>query len=119
MARHNVGETDRFPEGRGVDVKVDGLTVTVFNLEGEFFVVSSQCPHKGAPFSLIGQEKKPADHFSGAESYRGEIDPEEKTITCPWHSLSFDLETGDCPATQYRVRAFDVEVDGGEVFVEV
>lgn len=119
MARHNVGRTEEFPEGRGVDVKVDGLGVTVFNLDGDFFAVSSQCPHKGAPFSLIGQEKEPREEFSGRESYRGEIDREAKTITCPWHSLGFDLETGDCPATRYGVRAFDVEVKGEDVFVEV
>jgi nitrite reductase (NADH) small subunit len=119
MVRHHIGRTERFPKGRGVDVQADGLAVTVFNLDGEFYAVSSRCPHKGAPFSLIGQEKEPNEQFSGRESYRGEIDWGAKMITCPWHSLSFDLETGECPATHYRVRSFEIDVEGEDVYLKV
>jgi len=119
MTQHNIGEIDDFPSGRGVDVDVGGLEITVFNLDGDLHAISSRCPHKGAPFSRCGEEKRPPEQFSGRERYRGHIDADSLMITCPWHSLRFDLETGDCPATRDRIRTFAVEVDGGDVFVEV
>lgn len=51
----------------------------------------------------------------------GELDPEERTIECPKHGSTFDLDTGrprSLPATQ-PVEVFEVTVDGDDVWIEV
>jgi 3-phenylpropionate/trans-cinnamate dioxygenase ferredoxin subunit len=51
----------------------------------------------------------------------GEVDVEERTIECPKHGSTFDLETGkptSLPAL-VPVEAFAVKVDDDEVMIEV
>lgn len=106
-----LGSLDDFPLGEGVRVEVDELPtpLAVFRLDDGFYALPDSCPHKGAPLSRAGTEPKDADD----RGTRGKLDSELATVSCPWHGLEFDLETGDCPATRYRVRSFDVfETDG-------
>lgn len=108
-----LGSVEEFPPGEGVRVEVDELPapIAVFNVDGGFYAVPDSCPHKGAPLSRAGTTPRAADD----RGTRGRLDAERKTVSCPWHGLEFDLETGDCPATSYRVRAFDVAETDGDV----
>lgn len=108
-----LGAVSDFPPGEGVRVDVDGLPVpvAVFNVDGDFYALPDACPHKGGPLSRAGTAPRGPDDLGT----RGKLDPDRGTVTCPWHSLEFDLETGECPATRYRVRAFDVAVEDGVV----
>ena len=108
-----LGAVSDFPPGEGVRVNVDGLPapLAVFNVDGEFYAVPDACPHKGAPLSRAGTTPRGPDDLGT----RGKLDAERRTVSCPWHGLEFDLETGECPATRYRVRSFDVTVEDGDV----
>ena len=51
----------------------------------------------------------------------GELDPEERTIECPKHGSTFDLDTGrprSLPATQ-PVEVFEVTTENDDVWIEV
>lgn len=115
--RVRIGSVEDFPEGEGVSVEVEAFPVAlaVFNLGDRFRAVPDRCPHKGGPLSRTGTTPK-TDETGGT---RGKLDPDAGTVSCPWHGLEFDLETGECPATSYRVRAFDVVVEDGDVLVEL
>lgn len=114
--RVRLGSVEEFPRGEGVSVDVEGLPtpLAVFNLDDGFYALPDRCPHKGAPLSRTGTT--PREESDGGT--RGKLDTESKTVSCPWHGLRFDLESGDCPATRYRVRPFGVVVEDGDVLLE-
>ena len=60
--------------GTGVELSVGGQAVALFNVEGAFYAISNTCLHRGGP---LGQ---------------GYV--EGRTVTCPWHSWTFDVATG-------------------------
>lgn len=115
--RVRLGAVEEFPRGEGVSVQVAQLPtpLAVFNVEGDFYAVPDHCPHKGAPLSRCGTTPR----TEGIGGTRGKLDAEEKSVSCPWHGMKFDLETGDSPATSYRVRSFDVRVEDGDVLLEL
>lgn len=114
--RIRLGSVEQFPVGEGVSVDVEEFPIplAVFNLGDRFHALPDRCPHKGAPLSRTGTTPK-QDSTGGT---RGQLDPDSGTVSCPWHGLEFDLETGDCPATDYQVRAFDVTVEDGDVLLK-
>ena len=82
-------------------VKVNGLQLAVFNVDGSFFAIDNQCPHSRGPLS------------------EGRVF--NKRVTCPWHGSKFDLKTGSClagPATT-DVESYPVIIKEEAVFVEI
>ena len=71
-----------------------------YNVDGEFFASSSQCPHQGGP---LGD---------------GLVDG--KTGTCPWHAWQFDLVTGEAVFDPgFKIDCFNVELRGDDILIEV
>lgn len=109
-----VATVDDIPPGKVKRVDVEGRALALFNVDGEFFALSDRCPHKGAFFSLIGQEA-----FGGCGTM-GEINEEESTIRCPFHFWEFDLTTGESVAGfNERVPTFETSVVDGKVRVRL
>ena len=103
--RVTVATTEELAPGEGVTVRVDredgdGRTgIAVFNVGGEFHAIENRCSHVGGS---LGNGR-----LAGT------------TVTCPLHGAKFDVTTGDViqPPADEPVRAYDVEVDDGEVVV--
>lgn len=110
-----LGPVSKFPKGEGVRVELDEFPVpiAVFNGEEGFYAVTDSCPHKGAPLSRAGTTPKSTNGQVGGT--RGKLDEEEGKVSCPWHGMEFDLDSGNCPSTNYRIGSFDVSVEDGEV----
>jgi nitrite reductase (NADH) small subunit/3-phenylpropionate/trans-cinnamate dioxygenase ferredoxin subunit len=86
------------PAGGAVTVTVDGREIALFHLGDRFYAVDNTCPHQGGPLA------------------EGWIDGE--TVTCPWHAWCFKLTDGKMAMNDFAgVDAFDVAVEGDEVFV--
>lgn len=85
-------------EGRLL-TKVGSLPVLVVWHEGRAYAIEDRCPHLGFPL------------------HRGSC--EAGLLTCHWHHARFDLESG-CTLDRWAddARAFDVEVNGDDVFVQ-
>lgn len=82
-------------------VEVNGKSIALFNLEGNFFAIGNECTHRGGPL---------------AEGYI-----EGESVTCPWHGAQFNVKTGaveGSPATK-DVAKYNVRVQGNDVEVEV
>jgi glycine betaine catabolism B len=62
------------PDGKSVQVDVDGQPVAVFNVRGSLFAIGAMCSHQGGPLD------------------EGELS--EHRVECPWHGSVFDIETG-------------------------
>ncbi|MFB6197881.1 MAG: Rieske (2Fe-2S) protein [Halobacteriaceae archaeon] len=109
--------TEAIPEGRGIAVNVNGIEIAVFNAGGEFYAISNRCSHQHAPMCKAGEEKINADHTW--TKTRGKVDPEECTVTCPWHLWKWDLETGKNEPSGQKIATFDVAVEDDDVFVRI
>jgi nitrite reductase (NADH) small subunit len=112
-----VAEVDDIGPGQGLAVDVDGIEIAVFNVEGEFYAISNRCSHQSAPLCKAGERKINADH-TWTKS-RGGVNPEECTVSCPWHLWEWDLETGKNEASGQRIATFDVVVRDDDIFVRV
>jgi nitrite reductase/ring-hydroxylating ferredoxin subunit len=98
MEKTLIGSLDELREKGCVAGKVGSQPVCVFLSEGHPFAVDDRCPHMGFPL------------------HRGSV--ENGLLTCHWHHARFDLASGGTldPFAD-DVRAHDVEIEEGNVFV--
>lgn len=110
--RYVVAEAGEIPDGGRKIVELDGISVGVFHVNGEYYALLNWCPHQAARlcegqlWSAV-EASVPGDYQT---SRQGEI------IACPWHGWEFDLRTGQswCDPERLRVRAYEVRVEEGE-----
>jgi 3-phenylpropionate/trans-cinnamate dioxygenase ferredoxin subunit len=107
-----VTRADALKAGERLIVDVDGRSVGVFNVDGNFFALLNRCPHQGGPLCLgeifdLVESDGPGDF---------QLDPDVQLVACPWHGWEFDLRTGQSyfDPERTRVRAYRVDVKTGE-----
>jgi len=109
MGRYTVATVDEIPPGGRKIVELQGLSIGVFNIGGEFFAIRSACPHKGGPLCLgVVTGFVRADTPGRYEYLRcGEV------IRCPWHGWEFDIKTGLSwiDPNRLRVKSYAVAVE--------
>jgi len=84
--------------GHVIVAEVNGKSLAVFNIDGQFHVIDNTCLHRGGPL--------------------GEGELENNVVTCPWHGWQFNVITGGCvnnPSAQ--VETYQVKVEGADVKV--
>src|SRR5260370_4357608 len=87
--------------GTALKVEKDGLTVAVFNVDGEFYVLDDACTH--GPGSL-------------SEGYiEGDV------VECNFHNGQFNIRTGEpvLPPCMVPMKTYPATVDDCKVFIEV
>ena len=95
-----VTKKTEIPEDTGKLVKVKGLEIALFKVDGKICAIHSICPHQGGPLDEGG--------LSG------------NLVTCPWHGWDFDVKTGACSFNDaIKVPVFKVKEEGEDVYVEV
>lgn len=109
MARHVVAKVGEIPSGGRKVVDLDGHSVGVFHVEGEYYALLNWCPHQGARLCE-------GRLWSGLEGnlpgdYQTRTD--RAVIACIYHGWEFDLRTGRsvCEPERLRVRAYEVTVE--------
>jgi len=116
LARYVVATVEEIPPGGRKIVDVDGRSIGVFNVGGEFFALRNRCPHQGGPvctgrLSGFLQAAVPGEY---SYSRPGEI------LRCPWHGWEFHVRTGQSwwdPA-RVRTRRYPVSVQPGTALAE-
>lgn len=115
--RHELFPLDTLEFGAKRSVTVAGIDVLVVRTkDGRLRAVRDRCPHAGAQLSYGRVLSMVASSRSGEYS----LDDTVVGIRCPWHALEFDLDTGRCFADpeRYRVRAYELTVENGMVYLE-
>ncbi|HEX9877469.1 MAG TPA: non-heme iron oxygenase ferredoxin subunit [Gammaproteobacteria bacterium] len=82
-------------------IELEGRSIALFNLGGEFFALEDLCTHEGGPLS------------------EGVFDGEE--VECPWHGARFEIKSGKVvldPATE-DVGRYNVRVIGSDIEIEI
>ncbi len=81
--------------------EVNGESIILINLNGEFFAFKNQCSHMEL------------------ELNDAEIDGE--ILTCPWHGAQFNIRTGDVvrlPASE-PLEKYDVKIEGDKIYIKI
>jgi biphenyl 2,3-dioxygenase ferredoxin subunit len=94
-------KADDVAVGTALKVEKDGLTVAVFNVDGEFYVLDDQCTH--GPGSL-------------SEGYiEGDV------VECNFHNGQFNIRTGEVvmPPCMIPMKTYPTTVEDGKVVIEV
>jgi nitrite reductase/ring-hydroxylating ferredoxin subunit len=96
-----VASTDEIAAGSAKQVEVNGKSIALFHLDGNYYAIGNECTHKGGPL---------------AEGY-----VEGESVTCPWHGGQFNVKTGavEGPPPAKPVAKYNVRVQGNDVEVEV
>ena len=112
MGRHIIGRVSELPPGERTIVEVEGRSIGVFNVHGQYYALRNRCPHQGAPLCLgaikgMPLPSKPGEYVWGRE---GEI------LRCPWHGWEFDITSGRSIFNPHRmrVRTYEVTVEPDE-----
>jgi len=116
-SRFVVAAVDEIPPGARKIVEVAGLSLGVFNVNGEFFALRNRCPHQGGPLcegKLWGalEATRPGEI---QYSRPGEI------LACEWHGWEFDIRTGQSwtDPRRLRTRSFRVSVEPGAALLDL
>ena len=96
-----VAEVTELGPGEGKTVEVEGVSLALFNVDGQYFAIANACTHVGGSLgegALFGKE-----------------------VTCPWHGAQFDATSGKVLGGPARsdVKSFPVSLEGDDVMVEV
>ncbi|MCA9877122.1 MAG: Rieske (2Fe-2S) protein [Thermomicrobiales bacterium] len=111
-----VATTDELEAADRKIVAIDGESVGIFKVNGEYVAILNVCPHEFAPVCLgrVGGTtlaSAPGQWIWGRE---GEI------LACPWHGWEFELRTGKALfGRRPRLRLFPVKVEDNTIFVSL
>ena len=93
-------KADQVAAGTALRVEAGGLTVAVFNVDGQFYVTDDACTH--GPGSLS----------------EGFIDGD--VVECNFHNGQFDIKSGEVvsPPCMVPIKTYKTVVEGGRVLIE-
>jgi nitrite reductase/ring-hydroxylating ferredoxin subunit len=108
-SRFIVATAGEIPPGGRKIVDLDGISVGVFHVNGQYFALLNWCPHQAARLC----EGKLWSALEGSVPGDYQTSRGGEVIACPWHGWEFDLRTGQswCEPERLRVRAYDVRVE--------
>ena len=99
MAFQRAARKDEIPPGTIREFQVDGRTIALANVEGEFYAINNTCLHRGGPL--------------------GEGELAGSVVTCPWHGWQYDVTSGKVTMNPtVGVETYAVEVRGDDIFVD-
>src|SRR5688572_26339250 len=90
MAGHVIGKAADLPPGQRAIVMVKGISVGVFNVNGEYYALNNRCPHQGGPLC----EGPICDLLVSPLPGQFELTRRGEIVRCPWHKWEFDIKTG-------------------------
>ncbi|MCG3119858.1 MAG: Biphenyl dioxygenase ferredoxin subunit [bacterium] len=96
-----VASTNELAAGAAKQIDVEGKSIALFHLDGNYYAIGNECTHRGGPL---------------AEGFI-----EGDTVTCPWHGAQFNIKTGavaSAPASK-PVAKYNVRVQGDAVELEI
>ena len=113
MAKYVVAKTQDIPDGDHMVVEVNGRSVGIFHIDGEWYGLLNRCPHRGGPMC----EGLIVSHLESERPGEIKLDSSRKLLECPWHGWEFDLRTGQSflDPVKTRIRPYPVTVQSGAV----
>lgn len=112
--RHAVCPASELAPGERRIVDLDGRSVGLFNVGGEFYALHNGCPHKGGALAE-GPVCGTTLPTGGTDFVYGR---DGTIVRCAWHGWEFDIATGRAVADpRFHARTYRVVVEDGVVVV--
>ena len=93
-----IANASDLPAGQAMVVELEGRSIAVFNVSGQFYALDNICAHRGGP---LGE---------------GFVDQNNLTVQCPWHGWTYSLASGVSPLNSMaKVESFEVKIEGEEI----
>ena len=97
---HLAARLEDIPDGKGLEVHVNGIEIALFKVDGIPYALDNICPHRQGPIA------------------EGELD--EDIVSCPWHAWEINVRTGSVVYNpKLCSQTFPCRVENGEVLVEI
>ena len=121
MGIYTVARTGQISELEPITVKVEKIWISIYNFKGKYFAYENICAHEGGPVSegrtlgeleckVSSEGKVLEEHFSKSKI----------NIVCPWHGVTYDVETGICRAdSRLRLTRYEVIVENDDIKVKI
>ncbi len=116
MAVYYVAEVNSIPPSEHLIVEVEGRSIGIYNLNGEFYAIHNYCPHQGAALCLgpVCGTNLPSNVYEYSFGRQKEI------VRCPWHGWEFDIKTGKSLFDEkVRARSYRTQVQNGRVGIVI
>jgi 3-phenylpropionate/trans-cinnamate dioxygenase ferredoxin subunit len=111
-----VAKVHEIPPGQRKIIEIEGRSIGIFNVKGQFVAVLNVCPHELAPVCLgrVGGTTLPSAAGEFRWGREGEI------LFCPWHGWEFDMLTGKALADKHRrLHRYPVTIEDGVIVVTI
>lgn len=111
----SIGTADLQPGERRI-IEVNGRSIGLFNIAGEYYALHNRCPHMGGnlcqgPVTGTTLVSDSAQFIYGRV---GEI------LRCAWHGWEFDIKNGQCLVDgRIRARSYPVTIENNELFLHI
>jgi nitrite reductase/ring-hydroxylating ferredoxin subunit len=105
--KHTICPAEEIPPGSLKIVNVDGSSIGIFNIDGEFYALANVCPHQLAPLC----KGRMTGTVSSSEVGEYNWEREGRILRCPWHGWEFDITTGASVFNPHGLKARNYEVD--------
>jgi len=107
---YTVANVEDVPPGSHIVIEVNGREIGIFNVDGKFYALPNACVHQNGPLcrgAVSGTlAAGPETRWQRTWVCEGEI------IVCPWHSVEYNITTGQCLAwPEKRLPVYSVQVD--------
>lgn len=116
MALYPVALEGEIPVGTNIVVEIEGRSIGVYNVNGEYYAIHNYCPHQGAEICkgpVCGTNVE-------SEVYQFIYGRDREIVRCPWHGWEFDLKTGKSLFSEkVRVRSYPIQMTDGQLFIAV
>lgn len=85
--------------------ELNGVSVGVFNVDGEYHALKNDCPHQRAPLC----EGKVTGTVTADEPGDVNWECDGHILRCPWHGWEFEIESGESVFNPHKVKARSYE----------
>lgn len=113
MAKYVVAKAAEIADGDHIVVDINGKSVGIFQIDGDFYGLLNRCPHRGGPMC----EGMIVSYLESDKPGEVRLDSRRKLLECPWHGWEFDVKTGQSyfDPRHTRLRPYPVKVEQGAV----
>ena len=95
-----VAQTSQIEPNKSICVDIEGQSIAIFNIDGNFYAIKNECPHAGGPL--------------------GEGDLQGEIITCPLHAWQFNVKTGVSEMNpSVKVDCISLKVEGEDILISL
>lgn len=117
MSEHVVADADSLEPGERIVTEIEGRSIAVFNVDGEYRSYANWCPHQSGP---VCQGTVTGTYEAVCTDGQQDLQwtKEDRILNCAWHGWEFDLLDGSCLSRDaVTLRSYPVTEADGEIRV--